>query len=99
MLPADRARRSARLSWRAMRLVDRKERETEFARFLTFSDGVFAIAITLLALNIEVPRLPSGHRLGAPLFSQWPDILAYLVSFAVVGRFWLIHHRLFTVVS
>jgi uncharacterized membrane protein len=56
-----------------------------------FSDGVFAIAITLLVLDIAVP-LGAGQRdlLGA-VFAQWPSYLAYVVSFSTVGAIWLGH--------
>jgi uncharacterized membrane protein len=59
---------------------------------------VFAIAITLLVLNLEVPEVPLSRRqdLGAYLGALWGDVGAYFVSFAVLGRFWLVHHRLFS---
>ena len=67
-------------------------------RVVAFTDGVFAIAITLLVLNLELPDVRDGqlpHELGR----QWPELLAYFLSFAVVGRFWLIHHRVFEAVG
>ena len=63
-----------------------------------FSDAVFAIAITLLALEI---RLPGGEgaltddELSRQLLSLWPKYLAYAISFFVIGTFWLGHHRRF----
>lgn len=56
-----------------------------------FSDGVFAIVITLLILDIKVPVVERGH-LGAALSQQWPQYVAYLLSFFIVGIIWLNHH-------
>ncbi len=56
-----------------------------------FSDGVFAVAITLLVLNIEVPSVPDGD-LGKNLDDLIPDIQAYFIAFAVIGLFWFGHH-------
>lgn len=61
------------------------------ARMEAFSDGVFAIVITLLILDIKVPVVESGH-LGAALAQQWPQYAAYLMSFLIVGIIWLNHH-------
>jgi uncharacterized membrane protein len=55
-----------------------------------FSDGVFAIAITLLVLEIGVPDGSEGDLLGA-VARQWPSYLAYLVSFSTIGAVWLEH--------
>ena len=55
-----------------------------------FSDGVFAIAITLLVLEIAVPAGFEADLLGAAL-DQWPSYLAYLVSFSTIGAIWLEH--------
>jgi TMEM175 potassium channel family protein len=55
-----------------------------------FSDGVFAIAITLLVLDIAVPAGSEDDLLKA-LIAQWPSYLAYLVSFATIGAVWLAH--------
>jgi uncharacterized membrane protein len=60
-------------------------------RLEAFSDGVFAIAITLLVLEIRVPE-GAGDDLGHELAHQWPSYLAYLVSFLVVGIIWMNHH-------
>ena len=61
-------------------------------RFNAFSDGVFAIAITLLALELTVP-VASG-RLLADLVEQWPEFLGYSISFAFIGGMWLTHARM-----
>ena len=55
-----------------------------------FSDGVFAIAITLLVLEIGVPAGAEDDLLGA-LVDQWPSYLAYIVSFASIGAVWFAH--------
>jgi TMEM175 potassium channel family protein len=73
----------------------RAENEIEFSRIVAFSDGVFAIAITLLVLNLAVPEHIPGDDLTGYLLEQWPDLLAYVISFAVIGRFWIVHHRFF----
>lgn len=59
-------------------------------RLEAFSDGVFAVAITLLVLEIAVPA-GSEDDLLAALLDQWPSYLAYVVSFATVGALWLGH--------
>lgn len=53
-----------------------------------------AVAITLLVLNLEVPTAP-GDELGEELQDLLPDLAAYALSFALIGRFWVLHHRLF----
>ena len=68
---------------------------TETARVEAFSDGVFAIAITLLILEIKVPSAGSGD-LGAQLLLQWPSYLSFFISFAFIGIMWINHHRMFT---
>jgi uncharacterized membrane protein len=62
-------------------------------RLEAFSDGVFAIAITLLVLTIPQPK--HFHDLGDVLLNQWPAYAAYLVSFAVIGIMWVNHHTVF----
>jgi uncharacterized membrane protein len=73
----------------------RRERESEFNRLLAFSDGVFAIAITLLVLQLEVPA--ESVDLSEGLKDMLPDLFAFALSFAVLGRlWWVFHHRLFS---
>jgi len=65
------------------------------ARVEAFSDGVFAIAITLLVLEIQID--PDGFTdLWRSLAEEWPSYLAYVTSFLTVGGVWLAHHELFT---
>jgi uncharacterized membrane protein len=70
------------------------------ARLEAFSDGVFAIAITLLVLNLAVPdfnQLEAGGLAGR-LFTEWPAFAAFAVSFAVIGIIWVNHHTLFAAI-
>lgn len=70
-------------------------------RITGFSDGIFAVAITLLVLSIAVPDLgnaPTDANLRGRLLETIPSIVGFVISFAVVGVFWLSHHRLFQVV-
>ncbi len=72
----------------------RDEAEVEFNRIVAFSDGVFAIAITLLVLGLTVP--PHKSDLRRALLNNQDDFIAYAISFAVLGRYWLAHHRFFS---
>jgi uncharacterized membrane protein len=76
----------------------REEGELEFARVVAFSDGVIAIAITLLVLALDVPDVPNGD-LAEALGEQWRQYLAFVLSFALIGRFWIVHHRAFTLLE
>ncbi len=77
--------------------LQREERET--GRIEAFSDGVFAIAITLLVLDLKVPRaIREPATLARSLFTQWPTFAAYLTSFITIGIMWINHHQLFTVI-
>jgi uncharacterized membrane protein len=63
------------------------------SRLEAFSDGVFAIAITLLVLEFRVPE-GDGARLGHDLLHLWPSLLAYIVSFGTIGVIWVNHHAI-----
>lgn len=67
------------------------------SRFEAFSDGVFAFAITLLALGFVLPdlRLGTNHELTTALLGLWPDLIAFALSFFVIGLMWQNHHALF----
>ena len=69
----------------------------ETTRIEAFSDGVFAIAITLLILEIKVPA--DAENLGQALMHEWPSYLAFLASFFTIGVMWMNHHRLFTLID
>lgn len=62
------------------------------ARLETLTDGVFAIAITILALTIAQPT--NYQRLAHELGERWPSLAAYAVSFAIIGIMWLNHHTI-----
>jgi len=68
------------------------------SRLEAFSDGVFAIAITLLVIEIAVPHGENGG-LARALAAQWPSYAAYAVSFAVIGIMWVNHHTLIELVA
>lgn len=66
----------------------------ETARLEAFSDGVFAIAITILALELRVPQLPdisSGNLITAVL-NQWPSYFAFVLSFTTILILWIFHY-------
>jgi len=64
-------------------------------RLEAFSDGVIAIAITLLVLDLKVPEVGAeGGGLAAALRAQWPAYLGYVTSFATIGIMWVNHHAL-----
>ncbi|HEY1560598.1 MAG TPA: TMEM175 family protein [Caulobacteraceae bacterium] len=71
--------------------MDEFSRHHGFQRLLFFSDAVFAIAITLLILDV---RLPPGATV-LDLRLVWPQLMGFVISFYVIGRFWLAHHALF----
>lgn len=75
-----------------------EEGSAGYERVVAFSDGVFAIAITLLVLALGVPDLPdatAADELPSALRELAPQIVSYFVGFAVIGAFWLGHHRFF----
>lgn len=83
-------------------MVDPEERDiesgTEIERTVYFSDAVFAIAITLLALDLEVPEIPAGSvatELPGRLLEIWPRFLSFVFSFVIIGNYWMAHHRTF----
>ena len=80
-----------------LKVHEREEEELEFGRVLAFTDGVFAIAITLLVLALNVP--PDLDDVGAALRDRSSDFIAYGISFAVLGSIWLAHHRFYTLVA
>jgi uncharacterized membrane protein len=67
-------------------------------RLEAFSDGVFAIAITLLIIEVRPPNSAPGELAG-DLVSIWPSYAAYVVSFAIIGIIWVNHHQIFAGVT
>ncbi|HEX6205810.1 MAG TPA: TMEM175 family protein [Solirubrobacterales bacterium] len=80
-------------------LKRRAENEVEFGRIVAFSDGVFSIAITLLVLNLGIDKGLTEGQIDNALWDQREMFLSYAISFAVIGRFWLVHHRFFAEVQ
>lgn len=78
-----------------------EERAFDYARTIALSDGVFAIALTLLVLNITVPTLSSGHHggLGHQLLDRRSEVESYALSFAIIAVLWVRHHSLFRVLD
>ena len=69
--------------------------KNHLARLETFCDGVFAIAATLLILEIKIPRIDSVHSvsdLSHKLFADWPSWFGFLLSFAIIAIAWVNHH-------
>jgi uncharacterized membrane protein len=77
----------------------REGNEIEFSRIVAFSDGVFSIAITLLVLNLGIPKDLANGEVASALWDQRENFFAYALSFAVIGRYWLVHHRFFSQVT
>jgi uncharacterized membrane protein len=63
-------------------------------RLEAFSDGVIAVAITLLVLDLKVPSPGGGHSLGHNLGEMWPNYTAYVISFVTIGIIWINHHAM-----
>jgi uncharacterized membrane protein len=74
----------------------------QLERLILFTDAVFAIAITLLVLEIKVPTMPSGFTesdLKNALLRQIPQWIGFVISFGVIGRYWVAHHDMFLYVE
>jgi TMEM175 potassium channel family protein len=74
------------------------ERKHDPSRVLALSDGVFAILITLLVLDIHVPDLGPGQSLAGALRDIWPSLTAFVISFIVAGMYWVGHRDLFALI-
>lgn len=72
---------------------ERKRRGLRTGRLEAFSDGVFAIAVTLLVLDLAVPASASKHLLRS-IAELWPSYLAYVASFSTIGATWLGHNAI-----
>jgi len=71
--------------------------DSDTGRLETFADGVIAIAITLLILEVKVPPA-EGDRLGAAVVHAWPSYAGYVVSFLTIGVIWVNHHHMFKLI-
>lgn len=71
-------------------------------RLISFSDGVFAIAVTLLVFNLKVPRIPDNlvhERLPSVVWGMIPGFSTYIVSFLLVAIYWTFHHRMMNLMA
>jgi uncharacterized membrane protein len=76
--------------------------QRELDRLIFFSDGIFAIAMTLLVLEISVPEVPSdlaAAEVPAEVLALWPKFFSYVLSFLVIGTYWIAHHQTFRYVA
>ena len=81
--------------------ADEKNSQTgskAFARLLALSDGIFAFAITLLILDIVLPASTTKAGLAQALMALWPKYTAFLISFLVIGSYWIFHVRQFRLI-
>lgn len=72
--------------------------EKETGRLEAFSDGVFAVAITLLVVDLKVPPNSKTVPLALALLGQWPSYLAFVTSFATILIMWVNHHSIFKLI-
>ena len=79
------------------------KKEFQLERLILFSDAVFAIAITLLVIEIKVPELHGEHATEDAMLHELgklvPKFLGFFISFVLIGVYWTIHHRLFGFVT
>ena len=91
--------------WRARQAEQREHQRgvwggpVDADRVLLFSDAVFAIAITLLTLELEVRPGLHGSAFPRELLDLLPSLGAYALSYLILGQLWLIHHRIFSVIA
>jgi uncharacterized membrane protein len=77
----------------------RRGDEPEFTRLATFTDGVYAIALTLLVLNVRVEDLRNEDSTAAmwrALGELTPDLIAFAIAFVLLGRYWIAHHDFYS---
>jgi uncharacterized membrane protein len=72
--------------------------DSDTGRLETFADGVIAIAITLLILEVKVPPVEGVH-LAAAVVHAWPSYAGYVVSFLTIGVIWVNHHHMFKLIQ
>jgi uncharacterized membrane protein len=78
--------------------VPEESSSRELDRLIFFSDAVFAIVMTLLILDIRVPDVPSdvaAQEVPGLVFELWPKFFSYVLSFVVIGLYWIAHHQTF----
>jgi uncharacterized membrane protein len=79
------------------------KKEFQLERLIFFSDAVFAIAITLLVIEIKIPELKEGETLTENLLLDKlsdliPKFVGFMISFWIIGQYWIVHHRMFSFV-
>ena len=81
------------------KLQNELKKEFQLERMILFSDAVFAIAITLLAIEIKVPEIHEANitewQLTQSLLRMIPKFIGFFISFFIIGLYWTIHHRMF----
>ena len=87
-----------RMSERDAQARNLLERTHDPARVLALSDGVFAVVITLLVLEIHVPELTQGHSLAEALREVRPSFNAFVITFIITGLYWVGHRDLFALI-
>ncbi|MBS1757828.1 MAG: DUF1211 domain-containing protein [Bacteroidetes bacterium] len=79
--------------------LQEERKQFQLERLILFSDAVFAIAITLLVIEIRVPEIENTSQftpaIKLALYNMLPQFFGFILSFAVIGQFWLTHHKLF----
>jgi uncharacterized membrane protein len=73
----------------------KKSEEKETGRLESFSDGIFAFAITLLVLGLHDPVQAASSNLFKGLLNEWPEFFAFLTSFLTILIMWVNHHHMF----
>jgi uncharacterized membrane protein len=83
-----------------MMVSEKRKRLFKLERMLAFSDGVFAVVITLLVLDLRLPELPSEQStvVLSALLAMWPKLLIFCFTFVIVGMCWIEHHRKFSMI-
>ncbi len=77
------------------KITPREQRRSDPERVLALTDGVFAIIITILVLDLKVPDLGSGQSLGESLSEMRSTFVAFVISFLLVGMYWTLHRNMF----
>ena len=84
------------------KLRNELKKEFQLERLILFSDAVFAIAITLLVIEIKIPEIQekpvTENAVLYKLAELIPKFVGFLVSFLLIGQYWIVHHRMFSFV-
>ncbi len=76
-------------------IKEKRGEERGIDRVNGFSDAVFAVAITILILTLDTPSVSDSSQLPSELRAMWPHFLGFLISFVIIGAFWMSHHMMF----